>query len=200
MPTLILASRNAKKIGELRDLLAGEDIDVGGLDRVPAVAEIEETGSTFAENAAIKATTVATAGSCWAIGEDSGLCVDALDGRPGLYSARYAGEHGNGAANNSKLVTELADVPGERRTARYRSAIAVADPTGEIVLTSEGECRGLITLEPRGSNGFGYDPHFVVREYHRTFGELPAAVKRAISHRARAMRDLLPKLTAALRS
>ena len=197
-PRLVLASRNAKKIGELQDLLTPHGIVVEGIDTVPGVGEIVEDGDSFAANAAIKAVTVATTGTCWALGEDSGLCVDALSGEPGIYSARYAGTHGDDAANNRKLIESLEGVADDRRGAGYKCAIAVADPTGEVVLTSEGECRGRIVPDPRGTGGFGYDPHFLVREYHRTFGELPPVVKRAISHRARAMRQLLPSLRAAL--
>ena len=197
-PRLVLASRNGKKIGELRELLEPHGVWVDGIDSVPGVGEIVEDGDSFAANAAIKATTVAKAGNCWALGEDSGLCVDALEGRPGIFSARYAGTHGDDAANNAKLIGELAGVAPERRGAGYRCAIAVADPSGEVVLTSEGRCRGRIVDEARGTNGFGYDPHFLVREYHATFGELSPAVKRAISHRARAMRSLLPRLAAAM--
>ena len=200
MPRIILASGNAKKIGELRELLAPDGYQLDGLDSVPDCPELIEDGDTFLANATIKACTVALHAGCFAIGEDSGLCVDALGGKPGLYSARYAGTHSDDEANNGKLVAALADVAAERRTAHYESTIVLCDPQGEVVATGAGQCYGRIVDEPRGTNGFGYDPHFLIREYHQTFGELPPVVKRAISHRARAMRQFLPRLRAAVGS
>lgn len=197
---LVLASRNAKKVGELRDLLAPHSIAVDGIDTVPGVGEIVEDGDSFAANAAIKAKVVALAAGCYALGEDSGLCVDALGGAPGIYSARFAGAHGDDAANNAKLIAELTEAKPASRGAHYHCAIAVADPSGELILTASGTCLGRIVEPARGSGGFGYDPHFEIREYHRTFGELPPAVKRAISHRARAMRSLVPRLASVLSS
>ena len=212
---LVLATRNRKKLAEVADLLArfgvrGEEVqDVsafdagGGLERFGPVPEVEEDGATFAANAAKKATETARFLSgrgfaAFALGEDSGLEVDALGGRPGVYSARFAGTHGDDAANNAKLRAELDGVPADRRGAGYACAVAVADPGGEVVLTASGVCRGRITAEPRGAGGFGYDPLFEVRELHRTFGELPPAVKRALSHRGRALRALGPKLAGLL--
>src|SRR5262249_24069916 len=120
--------------------------------------------------------------------------VDALVGRPGVWSARFSGPGATDASNNRKLTDELAGVPLERRCAAYTCSIALADPKGVIRLTAEGRCRGLIISEPRGENGFGYDPYFLVREYHRTFGELSSRVKHQISHRARALATFIPEL------
>jgi XTP/dITP diphosphohydrolase len=130
----------------------------------------------------------------WVIGEDSGLIVDALGGRPGVLSSRFSGRGATDESNNRKLMEELAGVPLERRTAAYVCTVALADPTGAIRLTAEGRCRGVIITEPRGENGFGYDPYFLVREYHRTFGELSSRVKHQISHRARALALFIPEL------
>lgn len=213
---LILATRNRKKLAEVVDLLArfgvsGDRVrdvsafDAGGeLARFGPVPEVVEDGDTFAANAALKAVQTArflSGKGCEAVvlGEDSGLCVDALGGAPGVFSARYAGTHGDDAVNNAKLLAELDGVPAAKRGAGYVSSVAVADAAGEVVLTAEGTCRGRIVVSPRGAGGFGYDPLFEVRELHRTFGELPPAVKRALSHRGRALRSLGPRLAGLLR-
>ena len=197
---IVLASRNRKKAAEMAELLAPRGIGVKSIAEFPDAPEIVEDGHTFAENAAKKAGQTARALGRWTIGEDSGLVVDALDGQPGIYSARYAGETAADAQNNEKLIQALARVPADQRTARYICSIAVADPNGAIQLQQEASCSGRITSEARGSNGFGYDPHFLIPEYHRTFGELDPAVKRHISHRARAFERLIPRLVALLQS
>jgi len=199
MPSLVVATRNRKKLGEIVELLAPYGIEVLCVADFPGVPETVEDGSSFAENAAKKATEVARWLGRWALGEDSGLCVDALGGRPGIYSARFAGEPADDAANNVKLVSELADVPEAKRGAGYVCSVAVADPAGAVRLTEQATCRGRIVDEARGDNGFGYDPHFLLPEYHRTFGELPAVVKRHLSHRARAFERLAPRLAGLLR-
>src|SRR5260370_5579193 len=130
----------------------------------------------------------------WVLGEDSGLVVPALQGRPGVYSARYAGKEGDDAANNTRLLAELAPLPDDKRAAYYVCTAALADPTGEVRAVVEGRCHGLIVCDYRGSGGFGYDPLFLIPEYHRTFGELSARVKHALSHRARALEQLWPAL------
>lgn len=191
---LVVATRNRNKLGEIADLLAPYGLTVLCVADFPHVPETVEDGATFAENAAKKASEVAQRLGRWAVGEDSGLCVDALDGRPGVYSARFAGEHAADEANNAKLQKELAGVPESRRGAGYVCSVAVADPSGAVRLTQEASCRGRIITEARGTNGFGYDPYFLVPEYHRTFGELPPVVKRHLSHRARAFERLAPKL------
>lgn len=193
-PTVVLASRNLKKAGEIRDLLAPYAIPLVAVAEFPDVPEVIEDGTTFAENAAKKARETALAVQHWAIGEDSGLRVDFLKGAPGVYSARYSGEGATDAKNNAKLMQELAGVPAEKRGAGYVCHVAVSDPQGNIVLSFEDTCRGRMLEGPRGENGFGYDPYFLVREYHETFGELSPLVKQQISHRARAFRRLIPGL------
>lgn len=199
MTEIVVATRNRKKMGEIADLLAPHGIRTLCIADFPGVPETIEDGSTFAANAAKKARGVALHLGRWAIGEDSGLCVDALDGRPGIYSARYSGEQATDASNNAKLQNELAGVPESRRGAGYVCSVAVCDATGAVRLTEEATCRGMIIREARGTNGFGYDPYFLVREYHRTFGELPPIVKRHLSHRARAFARLTPRLVGLLR-
>ena len=196
---LVVASRNPGKLREIADLLAVHGIAVVGIDRFPDVPEVVEDGRSFAENAAKKAGETALRLSEWVLGEDSGLQVDALKGAPGIFSARYSGPGATDAANNAKLIQELADVPSERRTARYICNVALADPTGTIRLQLEAACHGRITMDPRGTNGFGYDPYFLIPEYHRTFGELSPSVKRHLSHRGRAFERLLPGLVRLLK-
>jgi len=193
-PVLVIASRNQKKAAEIRELLAPRGIDVRCVADFPNVPEVVEDGQTFAENAAKKASQTAAVLSCWVLGEDSGLMVDALNGAPGVYSARFSGPNATDDANNARLIKELDGVPDERRGARYVCSIAVANPAGEVRLTAEATCRGRIVVEARGTNGFGYDPYFLIPEYHRTFGELDPVVKRHLSHRARAMARLIPSL------
>lgn len=197
--TVVLASRNRKKCGEIAELLEPHGIEVQSVADFPDVAETVEDGDSFAANAAKKASEAARQLSQWVIGEDSGLMVDALKGEPGIYSARYAGENATDDENNAKLMTELDGVVADKRSARYVCNVALADPTGEIRLQVQATCRGRITTEPRGTNGFGYDPYFLIPEYHRTFGELEPAVKRHLSHRARAFERLIPKLLPTLR-
>ena len=193
-PLLVLGSRNLKKSAEIRDLLAPHGFVLKSVAEFPNVGDVVEDGTTFAENAAKKARETALAVQHWAIGEDSGLRVDFLKGEPGVYSARYSGEGATDAKNNAKLMQELAGVPAEKRGAGYVCHVAVSDPQGNIVLSFEDTCRGRMLEEARGENGFGYDPYFLVREYHETFGELSPLVKQQISHRARAFRRLIPGL------
>ncbi|MCA9053087.1 MAG: RdgB/HAM1 family non-canonical purine NTP pyrophosphatase [Planctomycetaceae bacterium] len=193
-PELVVASRNRKKISELEALLSALETRVVSVSDFPGVPDVVEDGTSFAENAAKKASQTASFLGRWALGEDSGLEVDALGGAPGVYSARYSGPEATDVANNSKLIAALQGVPVERRGARYVCHVAVADPEGRVQLHIERYCRGRIVDDPRGSNGFGYDPHFLIPEYHRTFGELSPLVKQQLSHRARALRWLLPAL------
>ena len=197
-PSVVLASRNSKKSREIRDLLAPVGIPLQSVAEFPEAPEVEETGTTFAKNAALKATQIATLLKQWTIGEDSGLRVDALRGAPGVYSARYSDPGATDERNNAKLIAELASVPPELRGAEYVCHVAVADPTGQVRLSFESTCRGRIIDTARGANGFGYDPHFLVREFHQTFGELSPLVKQQISHRARAFRRLIPELVRVL--
>ena len=192
--TLVLASRNRKKTGEMADLLDPLGIRLRCVADFPDVPEVVEDGLTFAENAAKKATQTALVVGHWTIGEDSGLMVDALGGQPGIYSARYSDPGATDERNNLKLQQELANVPADRRGAGYVCSVALSDPTGVIRLTSEDRCRGRIISEPRGTNGFGYDPYFLIPEYHRTFGELSATVKQRLSHRARAFARFIPEM------
>jgi len=199
-PDIVLASRNRKKVAEINDLLAPYELHVRPVSEFPDVPDVVEDGETFAENAAKKAAETARQVGCWAIGEDSGLAVDALGGAPGVYSARYAGEPSNDVRNNEKLMAELNGVPDEKRTAHYVCNVAVADAEGNVRLQIEARCHGRITTAARGTNGFGYDPYFFIPEYHRTFGELPAVVKRHLSHRGRAFERLVPQLVSLLTS
>ena len=194
-PVVVLASRNRKKRGEIVELLAPHGIQLAGIDEFTDVPDVVEDGETFAENAAKKAAQTAKHLSRWTIGEDSGLEVDALSGAPGVYSARYSGENADDDRNNKKLLDELSGKSAEQRGAQYVCHVALADPSGEIRLSVEATCRGRITLDPRGTNGFGYDPLFLIPEYHRTFGQLGPAAKRHLSHRARAFERFIPQLT-----
>uniref|UniRef100_A0A7C2NYN9 dITP/XTP pyrophosphatase n=1 Tax=Schlesneria paludicola TaxID=360056 RepID=A0A7C2NYN9_9PLAN len=194
LPQIVLGSRNKKKIGEVLDLLAPFGFEVIGVASFPGVPDVVEDGDSFAANADKKARETALAVSRWVIAEDSGLCVDALGGAPGIYSARYAGEQGNDAANNEKLLRELADVPDEQRTAHYVCHAVLADPTGRIRARAEGRCHGRILRDYHGQNGFGYDPLFLVPEYNQTFGQLDPAIKQRMSHRAKAFAELIPQI------
>lgn len=196
-PDLVLATHNRGKVRELENLLAeaGLALRVATLDRFPHVALPEETGSTFLENARLKAEAVARQTGLPALADDSGLCVDALGGRPGVYSARFAGPDANDAANNARLLRELAGVPAERRSARFRSVVVLALPDGRWTWAA-GEARGRILEAPRGAGGFGYDPLFYSDELGMTFAEAGLDAKNAVSHRARALRALLPALRA----
>ncbi len=191
---VVLATRNRKKAEELIDHLRVPGVRFKTLLEVPQQVEIREEAHSFAENAREKAIATARLLGSWAIGEDSGLVVDALDGAPGPRSARFAGPQATDEENNRKLLELLRDVPLEKRTAHYVSHVVLADPQGNVIAEAEGRCYGLITQAPRGSHGFGYDPLFLVPEYHRTFGELGLTVKRWLSHRARACEQLRPHL------
>lgn len=185
MIQFVLASHNKKKLREMQDILAELGIDVEALpEHAP---EPEETGLTFAENAYIKAQAACALTGKPALADDSGLCVDALDGAPGIYSARYC--EGSDADRVAFLLQNISEVPQGERGARFVSAIACVLPDGRSCAVS-GECMGEITREPHGSGGFGYDPVFFVQEYNCTFGELPQDIKNQISHRARAMEKL----------
>jgi XTP/dITP diphosphohydrolase len=193
-PRLVLGTGNRKKGVELAELLGPHGFAVATLADFSDAVEVEETGKTFAENAGLKATEQARHLGQWVLGEDSGLLVDALDGEPGVFSARYSGPGATDATNNAHLLAKLGSRPVEKRSARYVCHMTLSDPEGTVRAESEGECRGRIRSEPVGSHGFGYDPLFEVIEYHRTFGQLGSIVKACISHRARAVRQLIPQL------
>ncbi len=191
---LVIGTTNRDKGRELAELLAPHGFTVRTLQDVDDPLDVEETGDSFAANARLKASEQARHLGCWVLADDSGLEADALDGAPGIYSARFSGDNATNQSNNAKLLDELSEVPANKRGAHYACHVAVADPTGEIRAESSGICRGRIRTEPAGSNGFGYDPLFEIIEMHRTFGELGSRVKSALSHRARAMRAIVPKL------
>ncbi|HZG91445.1 MAG TPA: RdgB/HAM1 family non-canonical purine NTP pyrophosphatase [Pseudonocardia sp.] len=195
---LLLASRNAAKLGELTRIVAAADLgglQVVGLADVPEFPEAPETGATFAENAVAKARDAVAATGLPAVADDSGLAVDALNGMPGVLSARWSGGHGDDQGNLRLVLDQLGDVPDERRGAAFVCAAALVAPDGRETVV-HGEWRGRIIREPRGTNGFGYDPIFVPDGGQRTSAELTAAEKDADSHRGRALRALLPHLRA----
>ncbi|GDY33872.1 RdgB/HAM1 family non-canonical purine NTP pyrophosphatase [Gandjariella thermophila] len=198
MTKVLLASRNAKKLDELRRILVTErvpGIEVIGLDEVPPFPEAPETGATFEENALAKARDAASATGLPAVADDSGLVVDAMHGMPGVLSARWAGRHGDDQANLELVLGQLTDVPDERRGAAFVCAAALVRPDGSETVV-RGEWRGSLARAPRGRNGFGYDPIFVPYGETRTSAELDPAEKDAVSHRARALRLLVPHLGA----
>lgn len=194
MHTIVLSSRNKKKAREVSEILAPAGVLVVPVTEFPDVPEVEEDGTTFAENAAKKASEVAKRLNRWVIGEDSGLQVDALNGAPGIYSARYSGEGATDESNNFKLMEDLAKIPPEKRGAGYICSVALSDPSGNIRVACEGTCRGRILTSANGDGGFGYDPYFLIPEYHLTFGQLSSTVKHRLSHRARAFAKFLPLL------
>ncbi len=189
---IVVATKNAHKVKELSEMLALDGLSLVTLSDMGFTGEIEENGSTFAENALIKARTAARLYGLPALADDSGLCVDALDGEPGIYSARYAsadGENASDAANVEKLLEKLKSIPSGERTARFVCAIALVTPDGsEKVVT--GACEGVITSEVRGKGGFGYDPVFYYVPYCKTFGEATEEEKNKVSHRANAVRQI----------
>jgi XTP/dITP diphosphohydrolase len=192
--TLVLGTANRKKGLELADLVRSLGVAVRTLADFPQALAVVEDGTTFEANARLKAQQQATHLGQWVLADDSGLCVDALDGAPGIYSARFAGPEATDEDNNRMLLERLAGVPLERRTAHYVCHVTLADPQGAIQAESEATCHGRILEQEQGSGGFGYDPMFEVIEYHRTFGLLSPAVKACISHRARARREILPEI------
>ncbi len=183
---LVIATRNAHKLEEIHAIFDFQNLEVCSAFDFPDVPDVEEDGETLEANAKKKAVEIALATGCWALADDSGLEVDALAGAPGVYSARYAGEHCSYADNNAKLLKELAG--NQNRSARFRTVIALSDPSGSVQ-TVAGECPGAIIEELRGTNGFGYDPLFVPDGYSETFAELSSEVKNRISHRANALRE-----------
>jgi len=195
-PTLILGTHNRKKGRELADLVAALGIEVRTLADYAHALHVLEDGETFSANARKKASEQAAHLGAWVLGEDSGLVVDVLNGAPGVHSARYAGTHASDEANNRRLLAELANTPLARRSAHYVCCAVLSNPLGEPLVESEGRCQGRILFEPRGTSGFGYDPLFEIVEYHHTFAELGAAVKGCLSHRARALRKLVPRIAA----
>ncbi|WP_312471043.1 XTP/dITP diphosphatase [Neobacillus sp.] len=189
MKEVIIATKNPGKAREFEEIFASRGIEVRTLLDFPEIPDVEESGSTFEENAVLKAEAISQALNKMVIGDDSGLLVDALEGRPGIYSARYAGEPKNDQNNTDKVLSELKDVPEVERTARFYCALAVAVP-GQETMTVSGTCEGRILEERRGSNGFGYDPVFYVPEQGVAMAELSSDEKHKISHRANALKKL----------
>jgi XTP/dITP diphosphohydrolase len=195
---LVLGSRNRKKCREMAELIAPPwepntwlaQLDIRSIEEFPGAPDVVEDANTFAGNARKKAADMARVIGCWVLADDSGLAVDALAGAPGVFSARYAGEPSDDEANNRKLLAGMQEVPDSKRAAAFHCALALSDPLGTIRLETEGLCHGRLTREIRGPGGFGYDPLFLIPEYHQTFGELSALVKHQLSHRARAFARL----------
>ncbi|MCH7837601.1 MAG: XTP/dITP diphosphatase [Chloroflexi bacterium] len=183
MPRLLLATNNAGKVAEFRQLLAGCGWELVTPAELGLTIQVEETGQTYAENATLKAVEYARAGGLVTLADDSGLEVDAMDGRPGVLSARYAGADRTDQERVQAMLQELAGVPDDERTARFRCVIAIADTTGRVELV-DGTVEGRIGHEPRGENGFGYDPIFLLPDRGMTTAELPPDEKNTISHRA----------------
>ena len=200
MPALVLGTHNAKKRMELESLLAPLGLALRTLADFQAPLEVVEDGDSFQANARLKASQQARHLDAWVLGEDSGLVVDALGGRPGIYSARFAGPDATDEQNNRRLLDELRERTAAERAAHYVCQMSLADPHGAIRLESVGKCHGRIVEAPRGSGGFGYDPLFLLDEYRRTFGELAPSVKAVLSHRARASRQLARQLPALIAS
>jgi XTP/dITP diphosphohydrolase len=184
---LLVATHNADKVRELSRRLADIRLRLRLLSEFPSITEAEETGSTFAENATLKALHYSTRSGLLSLADDSGLAVDALGGSPGVYSARYAGPHATYAERIAKLLDEIAATADTERRARFVCVIAIADPFVGILETFDGCCEGRIAREPRGAGGFGYDPVFIPKGHTQTFGELPDEIKQTISHRAQAL-------------
>ena len=198
--TLVIATRNSGKLIELCELLSDLPFTLRDLNSFPLIESVEEAGETFAENASVKARAYAQQTQFITLADDSGLEVSALGGAPGVRSARYAGDGASDAQRTNKLLAELSRQSSGDRTARFVSAVAIANPASLILSVSIGVCEGRIANAPRGQNGFGYDPVFIPNGYDKSFGELSAEVKNEISHRARALKgtlNFLRSLTAA---
>jgi XTP/dITP diphosphohydrolase len=198
-PRLVLATANQHKLAELTRILeAGRvGVELAGLGEFPGAPEVAETGATFDENALLKARAIAEFTGLPAVADDSGLCVDALDGMPGVLSARWAGRHGDDEANLRLVLAQLSDLPDERRGAHFTCAAALVLPSGKEHV-SEGTVYGRLIRQPRGTNGFGYDPIFVPDGSELTTAEMSSAAKDAISHRGKALRALAPVIAAML--
>ena len=188
---LLIATHNAGKLREFTKLLADLPLKLRSLADFAEIVEVEETGATFAANAELKASDYARQTGLWTFSDDSGLEVKALNGAPGVFSARYAGETATSRQRNEKVLGELRETRDAERAARFICVTALADPDGNIVHTETAFCVGRIASEARGSNGFGYDSIFIPASFEQTFGELPDAIKQQISHRARASMQMI---------
>ncbi len=196
---IVLGTHNRKKGLELAQLLSPFGLELLTLSDVENPLQVVEDGEAFAQNAELKACRQASHLRRWVLGEDSGLAVDALNGQPGVYSARCSGPDATDASNNEHLLQALREVPSVGRTAHYVCHITLADPEGSVRADAEACCHGRIAEAPRGTSGFGYDPLFEIIEYHRTFGQLGDAVKSMLSHRGRAARKILPQIARLVR-
>jgi XTP/dITP diphosphohydrolase len=198
-PRLVLATGNEHKLVELARILAASrvEVDLTGLGEFPGAPDVAETGATFAENALLKARAIAGFTGLPAVADDSGLCVDAMNGMPGVLSARWSGRHGDDEANLRLVLAQTADVPDDRRGAQFVCVAALVLPSGKEHL-GEGLVSGRLIREPRGSNGFGYDPIFVPDSSDLTTAQMSSQAKDAISHRGRALRALAPVIAAVL--
>ena len=190
---LLLATNNQAKVREYRSLLQNLHFELVAPAELGIITVVDEIGESLEENARLKATTLAAESQLLALADDSGLEVDALGGKPGRLSARYAGEKASDKDRISYLLAQLKDVPWEKRLARFRCVIAIATPAGEVELCC-GECSGFITFEPKGEQGFGYDPIFYLPELNKTMAELPLEIKNQVSHRGQAARKVYPVL------
>lgn len=191
---LLVATANKGKIREFTDLLRPLGTELAGLADLPSIPAPAEIGTSFAQNAEIKATYYARRSGEWAIADDSGIEIDLLDGAPGVYSSRFGGEDATYETKMDLVLSKLDSAEEKMRTARFVCVIKVADPAGKVVITAEGKCEGTIARERRGLNGFGYDPIFIPAGFDLTFGELSDAEKRAVSHRGRAAEQLIRKM------
>ncbi len=188
---LLIASKNPGKIKEFRQLLSDFQIILHSANEFEEIPEPEETGETFADNAILKARYYAEKTGLISLADDSGLAVDALNGAPGVFSARYAGVDATNAERIDKLLNELGETPIEKRSARFVCAMAIATPTGKILNLVEGICEGTISFQSVGTNGFGYDPIFIPNEFSQSFGELSDEIKHKISHRGQAIAKII---------
>ena len=195
MNKIVVGSRNSGKIREIQAVLADLPYCVTGLSD-QTIPDAEETGTTFQENAILKARYYCQHTGEYCLADDSGLEVDALNGAPGVYSARYAGEQASDEENNQKLLSALTGIPMQRRTARFRSVLALAGPDGSLML-AEGVCEGIVLFEARGTGGFGYDPLFLMPDQRKTLAEMTLAEKNLVSHRGNALRAFKQQLVQA---
>jgi len=189
MPELVIATKNKKKLKEIKELLGDFDLKITSLADYPETPRIIENGKTFKENAVKKAVKIARFTGKLAMGEDSGLCVDALNGKPGIYSARFAGKEKSDLKNNLKILKLLGNKPLSSRKAYYVCAVAIADKHG-LVTVVEGKCNGVIGLDQKGEHGFGYDPLFIIPKYKKTFAQLGERIKHKMSHRYLALKKV----------
>ena len=191
---LLVATHNQGKVVEFRRMLSLDGVEIVGLADLGIDDEIAETGATFRENALLKASGFARLAQIPTLADDSGLVVDHLNGRPGVLSARYAGEDASDVDRIEKVLSEMNDAANDRRSARFVCALSIADEDGNVVEEVEGVCDGMIASAPRGSNGFGYDPIFQPLGFDQTFGELDSSIKDSISHRSNAIAKIIPFL------